>query len=114
MVDSSLRSQPAASPRTNPVGRTSPPGTLHVDTDARFAPVADWIEAIDPRLEIETAREAGEQVLAITRVVAKGSASGAETTVRLAIVFSFRDARISAQDNYYAVAEALEAVGLSE
>ena len=37
LVDSSLKSQPAASPRTNPVGRTSPPGTPDVDTDARFA-----------------------------------------------------------------------------
>ncbi len=37
VVDSETMSQPAASPTTNSTGRTSPPGTPDVDSDARLA-----------------------------------------------------------------------------
>jgi len=43
-----------------------------------------------------------------------GEASGAATTHRAGQVFTFRDGQISAIDNYWEAAEALEAVGLSE
>jgi hypothetical protein len=33
VVDSEPKSQPVASPRTNPTGRTSPPGTPDVDSE---------------------------------------------------------------------------------
>jgi ketosteroid isomerase-like protein len=74
----------------------------------------DWIETIDPRGQIEAVREVNDRVLAIVNFAATGAASGADTSLRSAQVYSFRDGRISAQDAYYTVDEALKAVGLAE
>ena len=46
-------------------------------------------------------------------VVGAGEASGAAATHRAGQVFTFREGQISAIDNYWEAAEALEAVGLS-
>jgi ketosteroid isomerase-like protein len=62
--------------------------------------------------ELESVRQMGEQVVAIVRSVGVGGASGAPATMRWGQVYTFREGKISAVDNYYEVEEALEAVGL--
>jgi ketosteroid isomerase-like protein len=89
-------------------------GTEFRGLDAALGVWREVNETIDPRLQIEMIREVNDQVLAIMNGETTGAASGVATTRQFGLgqVFTFRDGRISTQDAYYTVDEALEAVGL--
>ena len=89
-------------------------GAQFRNQDAAYDWLRDWIKTIGPRAEIESVRQANDQVLAILNLAATGAASGVDTAIRTGNVYSFRDGRINAVDAYYDVAEALKAVGLAE
>jgi ketosteroid isomerase-like protein len=74
----------------------------------------EWVGNLGVRGEMEAVLEAGDRVVVIARAQGAGDASGAPATIRSGQVYSFRDGRISAVDNYYEASEALEAAGLSE
>ena len=75
--------------------------------------------ATDMSSETAAARERPTQsesvrVLIIISARASGAASQADVTLRFGNLYSFREGQISALDSYYAVDEALKAVGLEE
>ena len=86
-------------------------GTGH---DAVLEVATEWSD-LGVRSEVESMRALGDQVLVIGHFVGTGDASGVTYRgPRGAQLYTFRDGRISAVDNYYDATEALEAVGLSE
>ena len=75
----------------------------------------DWGDAwsewsFDPEEFID----AGDKVVVVVRMKAKGMGSGLELDRQDAVVYRFRDHKIHRVDYYNNKAEALEAVGLSE
>jgi ketosteroid isomerase-like protein len=89
-------------------------GTDFRGQDAVLAWMADWVETIGGRAEIETIRNVDDRVLAIATVMTAGALSGTPAALRYGQVYSFRDGRISEFDSCYLVDEALKAVGLAE
>jgi ketosteroid isomerase-like protein len=75
---------------------------------------SDWMENLGGRAEIESVLEVEDRVVAIVRSVGVGGVSGAPATMRWGQVYSFKEGRVSAVDNYYEADEALAAVGLQE
>ena len=69
---------------------------------------AEW------RFEPERLIDAGERVVVLVRVVAKGGASGVQVELETAHVLTFRDARVSSVRVYRDRGRALDAVGLRE
>ena len=64
--------------------------------------------------EPEELIDAGEQVVAVQRISGRAKASGIETELRYAVVYTIRDGKIVRGREYWERAEALEAVGLRE
>ena len=58
--------------------------------------------------------EAGDSVVVVVRMKAKGAGSGLELDRQDAVVYRFRDDKIVRTDYYNSKTQALEAVGLSE
>jgi ketosteroid isomerase-like protein len=79
---------------------------------ALLAWLADWIENLGVRVELHRAAEADPQVAVICEQRAMGRASGVSVTQRFGQVYTVRDGRISAIDNYEDPNDALKAVGL--
>jgi ketosteroid isomerase-like protein len=75
---------------------------------------AGLLATFEIHLEADEFIDAGDSVVVLFRQIARGRASGAELTNRLAFVYEFRNGRISCMDGYRTKAEALEAVGLRE
>jgi ketosteroid isomerase-like protein len=65
-------------------------------------------------LELEELIDAGEQVVAVQRLSGRGKASGIETKIRFAVVYTIRNGKIVRGREYWERAQALEAVGLRE
>jgi ketosteroid isomerase-like protein len=75
--------------------------------------IADWSEPWDDfSMESERWIDAGDQVVFVFRMTAKGKGSGAEVTRRDAIVWTIRDGRTVRIDYYNNEPQALEAAGL--
>ena len=75
----------------------------------------DWNDAwAEWSIEPEEFMDAGDSVVAVVRMHAKGMGSGLELDRRDAIVYRFRDGKIARADYYNNKAEALEAADLSE
>jgi ketosteroid isomerase-like protein len=72
----------------------------------------DTFESI--RTEVEELVDAGDQVVAVVRMIGRMKESEAEIDIRYAIVLSIREGKIAAGREYFTRAEALEAAGLSE
>jgi ketosteroid isomerase-like protein len=66
------------------------------------------------RFDAEALRDAGERVVAIGQLSARARLTGADVTMRLAMLFEFRGDRLSKAQTYADVKEALEAAGLEE
>jgi uncharacterized protein len=74
-----------------------------------------WEDAFESgRVEVEELVDAGDQVVAVVRGIARMKESEAEVDLRYAIVLSIRDGKIAAGREYFTRSEALEAAGLSE
>jgi ketosteroid isomerase-like protein len=74
----------------------------------------EQIENLGARFEVERLFEANNRVVLIASTVGVGDASGAPVTQRWGQVYTFREGKITAVDNYWEANEALEAVGLRE
>jgi ketosteroid isomerase-like protein len=75
----------------------------------------DWSSAwAEFSTESEEMLDAGERVVAVFRLRAKGRGSGAEVERQDAMVFEVRDGKIWRIDYYNNRQQALEAVGLAE
>jgi ketosteroid isomerase-like protein len=69
---------------------------------------ADW------RFEAEQYLDAGERLVVLGRILAKGGASGVPIELKTAHVWTIRTGRATSMHVYRDLSEALEAVGLSE
>jgi ketosteroid isomerase-like protein len=77
--------------------------------------IRDFSAAFEcPDLEYDYVADAGDQVVVLEHVRARGRRSEAEVSLRLAHVFTVRDGLIERQVLHEALADALEAVGLRE
>jgi ketosteroid isomerase-like protein len=81
------------------------------------AGVARWLEDwgaawADWNLEPEDYIDAGDHVVLVIRVTAKGRGSGVEVHRQDALVYEFRDGKIVQIDYYNSREQALDAVGL--
>jgi ketosteroid isomerase-like protein len=77
--------------------------------------LADWGEAWDEfSIEAERWMDAGDRVVFIFQLTARGKASGVEVKRRDAMVWAVRDGKPVRIDYYNNVSQALEAAGLSE
>ena len=81
--------------------------------------VREWMAESDAafddlRVEREEYRDAGDRVLILCHLYARGSESGVELDSPLAWLCTLRDGKIVRQQGYFNPQEALEAVGLSE
>ena len=76
---------------------------------------ADTREAFaDPRIDITELRDAGDMVLALGELNARGSASGADFAAPMGWLFELRDGKVMRGRDFLDQREALEAAGLSE
>jgi uncharacterized protein len=83
--------------------------------DAMRAYLQEGLDLFDEvSLEPEELIDAGDQVVAVQRVSGRGKASGIETELRYAVVYTVRGGKIVRGREYWERAEALEAVGLRE
>jgi ketosteroid isomerase-like protein len=95
-------------------GALDDPGPISGE-DAMRAYVQDWLDDFDElRVEPEELIDAGEQVVAVQRISGRAKASGVETELRYAVVYTIREGKIVRGREYWERAQALEAVGLSE
>ncbi len=67
----------------------------------------------DFRLEISEVHDAGERVVGLGQIRARGRESGAEVSSPIAYVADYRDGKVTRLEDYFDPAEALEACGLS-
>ena len=74
----------------------------------RFA--YELINGLGARFAVERLFEAGDQVVLIASTEGAGEQSGAPITQRWGQVYTFRDGRIAAVDNYWDAQDALGAV----
>jgi len=83
--------------------------------DAMRAYAHDWLDDFDElSFEPEELIDAGEQVVAVQRISGRAKASGIETELRYAVVYTVRDGKIVRGREYWERAQPLEAVGLRE
>jgi uncharacterized protein len=77
--------------------------------------VAGWLETWEEHeLAVEECLDAGDQVVATTRMRGRGRRSGADVEAQYFAVWRLRGGRAVAYREYPTKPEALEAVGLSE
>jgi uncharacterized protein len=77
--------------------------------------LADWGEAWDGfSMEPERWIDAGDKIVFVFKLTAKGKGSGVEVNRRDAMVLTFRDGKNVRLDYYNNESQALEAAGLSE
>jgi len=87
-------------------------GVMH-GPDAMRAYIEDWEKTFDDtRAEVDEVIDAGDQAVAVVRVVGRMKGSDAEVDLRYAIVLSFRDGKIARGREYATREEALAAAGL--
>jgi len=89
-------------------------GTEFRGGEAVLGWMQDIVDTIGGTADIDELHEVGDRVLMIISARASGAASQDDVTLRFDNLYSFRDGQISALDSYYAVDEALKAVGLAE
>jgi ketosteroid isomerase-like protein len=95
-------------------GAPDDPGPIS-GVDAMRAYMQDWLDDFeDLSLELEELIDAGEQVVAVQRMSGRGKASGIETEIRFAVVYTIRDGKIVRGREYWERGQALEAAGLRE
>ena len=76
---------------------------------------AFWAEIMGTfewRFEADELIDAGDAVIVVARLIARGRESGAEVTDPMVMVYGFRDGRVISGDAYKTKREALEAAGL--
>jgi uncharacterized protein len=75
----------------------------------------EWEETMpDVHFEVDRLLDAGDKVVGIGTVGGRGTESGADVSVPLAIVFTLRDGRIVRAEEFLSPAVAVKAAGLEE
>ena len=94
---------------------TRPDAVVGKGREALAQTIASWVESFDDwREEIEAIRDLGDHVLVEAKQIGRGKGSGAEVELRYALIYQIEDGKIGSMTFYDGVAQALEAVGLSE
>ena len=94
---------------------TRPDAVVGKGRAALATTIASWVDSFDDwREEIEAVRDLGGHVLVAAKQIGRGKGSGAEVELRYALLYQVEDGKISSMTFYDGVAQALEAVGLSE
>jgi ketosteroid isomerase-like protein len=102
-------------PRSRCTTTTSPTRAATGGRDGYLRWVADWGEAWEEfSMDAEQWIDAGDRVVSIFRLTARGKGSGVEVTRRDAMIWTVRDRKAVRIDYYNNPGQALEAIGLSE
>lgn len=107
--------------RIDPEFETTTPASLSVEPDTYRGPegVRRWFDAwegtIDAlRFDVDETIDAGDQVIAVCRMVARSRTTELEFEQAVTMVWTIRDGRAIRLDPYATREEALRAVGLGE
>jgi ketosteroid isomerase-like protein len=91
-----------------------PDTTIHRGREAARRYALGWVETMETVVEVLEVFEAGDQVVAWTRINSRGGSSGVPVGLDLAFVVTLRDGLAARIRETRDKAEALEAVGLRE
>jgi ketosteroid isomerase-like protein len=91
-----------------------PDTTVHRGREAVGRYGQDWVETMDALVEVRQVFEAGDQVVAWTRVNSRGGASGVPVGLDLAFIFTLRHGLATRIEETQDMAEALDTTCLSE
>ena len=96
--------------RIDPEFETTTPASLSVEPDTYRGPegVRRWVDAWEGTID------AGDQVVAVCRMVARSRTTGLEFEQAVTMVWTIRDGRAIRLDPYATREEALRALGLEE
>jgi ketosteroid isomerase-like protein len=109
----------AVAEQIHPDFETTTPSSLAVEPDTYRGPegVRRWFDAWEGtmdeiRFDVDELVDAGDRVVAVTRLVARSHTTGLEFEQGVAMVWTVRDGRAVRLDPYATRAEALRVVGL--
>jgi ketosteroid isomerase-like protein len=119
MESFNLKGVDAIAEQIHPDFETTTPSSLAVEPDTYRGPegVRRWFDAWEGtmdevRFEADEFVDAGDRVVAVTRLVARSHTTGLEFEQGVAMVWTLRDGRAVRLDPYATRAEALRVVGL--
>jgi ketosteroid isomerase-like protein len=94
------------------VAREDPDTTIHHGRDRVRGYLEHWIQTFaDLRLEMNEARDVGDQVLVVLRMHGHGTGSGAPFDERISCLFALHDGRVTRVEEFFDADEALSAAG---
>jgi uncharacterized protein len=109
----------AIADNVHPEFQTTTPSSLSVEPDTYRGPegLRRWMDAWgdtmdEVRFDLDEVIDAGDQVVAVSRLVARSHTTGLELEQAVAFVWTLRDGRAVRLDPYATREEALRAVGL--
>jgi len=91
-----------------------PDTTVHRGPEAGKRYGLSWAEMMNVTVEVRQVFDAGDQIVAWTRVESRGGLSGVSAGLDLAFIFKLRDGLVTRVQETQDKREALEAVGLRE
>jgi ketosteroid isomerase-like protein len=119
MESFNLEGVDAVAEQIHPDFETTTPSSLSVEPDTYRGPegVRRWFDAWEGtmdevRFDVDELVDAGDRVVAVTRMVARSRTTGLEFEQGVAMVWTLRDGRAVRLDPYATRAEALRVVGL--
>jgi ketosteroid isomerase-like protein len=121
MKSFNLEGVEAIADRVDPAFETTTPSSLSVEPDTYRGPegLRRWWDAWDDtmdevRFDVDELIDAGDRVVAVSRLVARSRTTGMEFEQAVTLVWTLRDGRALRMDPYATREEALRAVGLEE
>jgi ketosteroid isomerase-like protein len=119
MESFNLEGVDAVAERIHPDFETTTPPSLSVEPDTYRGPegVRRWFDAWggtmdEVRFDVDELLDAGDRVVAVSRMVARSHTTGLEVEQPVTLVWTLRDRQAVRLDPYATRAEALRAVGL--
>ncbi|MEK6328727.1 MAG: nuclear transport factor 2 family protein [Actinomycetota bacterium] len=91
-----------------------PDTTVHRGPEAVKRYGRSWAEMMNATVEVRQVFEAGDQIVAWTRVESRGALSGVPAGLDLAFIFKLRDGLVTRVQETQDKREALEAAGVRE
>ena len=119
MESFNLKGVDAIAEQIHPDFETTTPPSLAVEPDTYRGPegVRRWFDAWEGtmeevRFDVDELVDAGDRVIAVSRMVARSHTTGIEVEQAVALVWTLRDGRAVRLDSYATRDEAVQAVGL--
>jgi len=119
MESFNLEGVDAIADQIDPDFETTTPASLSVEPDTYRGPegVRRWFDAWggtmdEVRFDVDELLDAGDQVVAVSRLVARSHTTGLELEQAVALVWPLRDGRAMRLDSFATREEALRVVGL--